>query len=978
MMAAKPLLPDNNQTAPVVSPGFFDGQIDPPRVQLPTAPGDEPPPPAEEFKVAGWGKAFKAIKDARKKIKEHKATDPDAPLQRQTPAPSPADANVVPGTPEITPGTVAPDSAAAPGSALDPDAPTVQAPDGDTAARVPVDADAIAEVAEKYTRFTTDTPFVALKDFNAANLNTEQDVLAVIAAHSEVYAKQIGEATGGVVPQAMTRQMADFVGASEGRLMNKLLGGKILHGTKPGENAANMLAARDLLIASAGESDRLAKLVASGDARAIADAGFESAEAAAVAMERQFALNAAIHAQVKGAQTEIARTLASFNVPAQGNALRQKAIGDVLASAGSNATAQERAAMYLAIEDPVQAAKFTRLSVGKKMFNAVYEVWINALLSSPVSHMANFVGNLAFGAGQIPTRTMAGLMGHMRRSGILSGPREGGVILGEDVASAMGYVYAMADAVKMSGKTFIDPTGDIMAKVEPGKKFRQNAASAEAFEASGMLGHAIDLAGSLSTLGRFSTRGLAAGDVLFKVMAQRASLYADAFAAASKEGITDAADFADAVAHHIENPSKAMQERAVDFGRFSTFTDELGEFGRNVQGVAANRFIRWFIPFLRTPANIISRAWDHTPFKLFTDDYKKAIAQGGEASDMARARVALGSATSVAVAGLAASGYITGGGPSDPKLRANLVRQKWQPYSVKIGDEFISFKRLEPYGTVLGLVADLYDIASGQVDHADVAEASAAIAMAFSKNVTSKTYMEGLSNLIDAIEHPDRYGPKAIEALIKTIVVPRGVAQFEKILDPEKRYVRGLVDAIRQDVPGFSDKLPADLNLWGEPIVYQIGGLVTGMLNPFYASTWTPNPVDDELDRLQMGFSPPPETIPNSGGRLLFDPWEYHDFAERAGKTAKAAITALITGKRSGVEGFDEDQKALVSQLIEDKTFKEYGKRNDLLKEAMIRQIWDGAKIEAWQWMLTKSKYADAMEELMEELQRDKIKEIQQ
>lgn len=114
-----------------------------------------------------------------------------------------------------------------------------------------------------------------------------------------------------------------------------------------------------------------------------------------------------------------------------------------------------------------------------------------------------------------------------------------------------------------------------------------------------------------------------------------------------------------------------------------------------------------------------------------------------------------------------------GGGPSDPKLRANLERQGWQPYSIKFGDTYVSIKRLEPFSTIIGLSADLVEIAT-QGDETKTAEAAAALGMAFSKNVTSKTWMTGLSNLLEAVENPDRYGAKTIESLVRT-VIPRGL-----------------------------------------------------------------------------------------------------------------------------------------------------------------------------------------------------------
>ena len=604
--------------------------------------------------------------------------------------------------------------------------------------------------------------------------------------------------------------------------------------------------------------------------------------------------------------------------------------------------------MYLSIDDPIQRARYLDKSFGAKTHEALYEAWINALLSSPVTHMVNFVGNLMYSAGQIPTRTMAAMMGHMRRKGILKGGDDRGVMLGDDAAAMMGYVMAMKDAIKMAGKSFVDPTGEVITKLEPGKKFRPNAFSAERFEASGVLGRAIDYAGYAATIGhRTPTRLLVFGDVFFKVMTQRMNLYSQAFSRASREGITDNREFAEAVADYIQNPTKEMQEAAIDEGRLVTFQSDLGEFGKSVQTMAQNPVMRWFLPFVKTPANIISRAWDHTPFAMFTDDYNAAIKAGGEKADMARARVAMGTAAMGGVALAAHNGLITGGGPSDPKLRANLERQGWQPYAIKFGDTYVSIKRLEPFSTIIGLSADLVEIAT-QGDETKTAEAAAALGMAFSKNVTSKTWMTGLSNLLEAVENPDRYGAKTIESLVRT-VIPRGLAQVEKMGDPQKRYVRDLIDAIKQDVPGWSSSLPAKLNIWGEPVVFNS----TSLINPFYSSEWKPNPLDTELDRLKVGFDTPAETIPGTGGQLLFDPWEYHDFSQLAGAYAKEELNKLIGSTK-------------------------YDRSNDLVKEIRIRSVYDAAKAKAWNFILTESKYSNDLQEVLKEMNRKRKQELTQ
>ena len=53
----------------------------------------------------------------------------------------------------------------------------------------------------------------------------------------------------------------------------------------------------------------------------------------------------------------------------------------------------------------------------------------------------------------------------------------------------------------------------------------------------------------------------------------------------------------------------------------------------------------------------------------------------------------------MSVLGLYANqGLITGRGPEDTKERAVLRETGWQEYSIKVGDQYISYQRFEPFG----------------------------------------------------------------------------------------------------------------------------------------------------------------------------------------------------------------------------------------------------------------------------------------
>jgi len=246
-----------------------------------------------------------------------------------------------------------------------------------------------------------------------------------------------------------------------------------------------------------------------------------------------------------------------------------------------------------------------------------------------------------------------------------------------------------------------------------------------------------------------------------------------------------------------------------------------------------------------------------------------------------------GSAVGATVVSLAGEGLITGGGPSDPAAKALLRSTGWQPYSVKFGDKWVSYSRIEPLGVLMGISADFSDIA-GAVSQNERDDLGAMLVSALAQNVTSKTWLSGLSDLVETLNDPDRYGKRWLNKYAGTLI-PTGVAQVARTQDPMLREVQTALDAIKARVPGYSETLPARLNVWGEPIVLQ-GGLGPDMISPFYTSKEVKDPVSSELLRLGINPGRPSQTV--QGVKL--EPAQYHRYQELSGKLAKQTLDSLI------------------------------------------------------------------------------------
>ena len=74
----------------------------------------------------------------------------------------------------------------------------------------------------------------------------------------------------------------------------------------------------------------------------------------------------------------------------------------------------------------------------------------------------------------------------------------------------------------------------------------------------------------------------------------------------------------------------------------------------------------------------------------------------------------------------------------------------WQPRSIKIGDAWVSYDSLEPFNLIFANIADVGD--NLELMGPKWAEQRfQLVATALGKGITSKTYLQGLSQLMDLV-----------------------------------------------------------------------------------------------------------------------------------------------------------------------------------------------------------------------------------
>ncbi|MFP3928636.1 MAG: hypothetical protein ACLFUP_07010 [Desulfobacteraceae bacterium] len=746
----------------------------------------------------------------------------------------------------------------------------------------------IAEAKPKAKTFLetdiSDLPEKAI-NINFARIDSEDAVKEAIAKTAEIYGTEIQTARRGVRSNIATQKLANLVNLSPEQLLKRRKGEAF--------NAETALAARRILVSSGEELLRMSRKVASGQASNLDKFAFQ----------RQLAIHYAIQAQVSGMTAEAGRALQSFKIMAKSTEGKIRQIQDFMTSTRTTGSIEDMADMLSEIDTAEGINRFVKEARKASTTDMLIEAWINALLSGPQTHAVNSLSNMLVAFYQIPERYLATKIGK-----IMPGKAE--IQEKEVLAQAFGLVEGFKDGLRAFAKTaWTGEPSDLFSKLDMRWKAIKgvNVGLAE----GGMAARAVDLLGEGVRLpGRF----LSAEDEFFKGIGYRMELRARAYRQAASEGL-DGEQMAKRIQEIINDPPDDIRMAAVDAARYQTFTKPLGETGMAIQkALTSLPVLRFIVPFVRTPSNILKFAGERTPLAVMSKRIRADIAAGGARRDLALSRVSLGSMTMASVMSLCGAGYITGGGPSDPKLKRIKRNTGWAPYSIKIGDKYYAYNRLEPLGMLFGMAADAYEI-MGQADELEAEKLAATIVTAFSKNVTSKTWLRGLSEAIQTLDDPERYGKRYLQNYARTLV-PRGVSQVERVVDPEFREVQSLIDAMKSQIPGYSKDLPPRRNLWGEPIIPE-GGLGPDIVSPIYTSTAKSSPIDEELLRLRLPLSMPNRIQSIHGQSIELNPEEYDRLMvlmnkiplPPTGKPLKQSLDELIT--TPGYKKMSDERKEL-------------------------------------------------------------------
>jgi len=309
----------------------------------------------------------------------------------------------------------------------------------------------------------------------------------------------------------------------------------------------------------------------------------------------------------------------------------------------------------------------------------------------------------------------------------------------------------------------------------------------------------------------------------------RSLIYADTFSEAAEQGLATKGDAFEALLQKnldakIDKNGMLRDAEILREIRETTYTSDLeGTVGKAVTAIANlgggwGRLIA--VPFIRAPINIVSESLMYIPgTKIFSAKQKNIMTKGSPiAKAKLKARKQLGTAAVLGIYYAAEEDLITGSGPADYKLRADWKAMGYEPNSIRVGDEWVSYAKLGPIGLLIGLVADVNWITKKDLSGTNVVDATsevlAASIFAVTNNVLNKAYFSSVSGLMDGLQSPDTLGTKLQSWFLS--FTPNVLNQMNS--DLELKEATSMMEKLQRRIPIWSESLGNQYDLYGRVI----------------------------------------------------------------------------------------------------------------------------------------------------------------
>lgn len=570
--------------------------------------------------------------------------------------------------------------------------------------------------------------------------------------------------------------------------------------------------------------------------------------------------------------------------------------------------------------DPQQATDFYRKFVKPKFIEVLDEARYINMLSSPDTHATNLFGNLVQAVFTAPSVKLAEGVIDTFASKLTGKQRE--AYLSEVPEFVKGFVNSIPDAAEgaldaLRGKSFIQrPDLSSTRGVPTGSKLLRPF--------------------------QFVTRALEAGDVFFRTIiesSERAAL-AERWTKSGKKFTTEQLDTEakKRASYFIFRQDLKPKEQGVLLNKLDDVTEVI------TSGVDKIPGMRWVIPFIRTPTNILKQGLEFSPFGW-------ATLLGAKNKREQAAKALVGSIVTASTAQIMMTHETSWALPENKKERDAFLAAGGQPYAIKFGDKWIQYSKLGPLAypiALMGAVKHEFQQNPDRFDKKTMGKITGVMSQ-MAGFFSDQSYVQNLDLLVD-LARTDWRGDVAKRKLAGNVgrqLVPLSalLGWASRIIDPVFRDADSIPEDILKNIPFLSKTVDPKVGPDGEPAERSFPFL--NAVLPFNISK-----VNEEFDEL-LGDAKGAREKWNEISELNAsgDKDAANAELQRLWDDNKTLYNAVVKEKLWEELGITKDERDLASmQVANGERSREIFKLVNALetreaKNALIQKFWDAGMI---------------------------------
>lgn len=466
---------------------------------------------------------------------------------------------------------------------------------------------------------------------------------------------------------------------------------------------------------------------------------------------------------------------------------------------GVDAEKIKEAAKGVDFTNPNEAADFYRKFVKPSFWDQINEFAYINILSSPLTHIVNTFSNaVQLGVMSPATRLASGAIDAIG-SALTGKARER--YMSEIPAYYKGAVNAVPEAMSLLGKIM---RGEMFTE----RPDIDNVPTRAKWIDYATLG-----------VGKYVGRALEGMDVFFRTMIEKGEYEA---LVERHQGPMDEKAQAEIASEAKKRAEYYVFRGPTDVSNKTGQGDLLTTIDKATNAVYGLRRLpggRWFVRFIRTPMNILKQGIEYSPAGF-------ATLKGAEDKTEQAGKAIVGSMVFAGAYYMAMAGNTTFAAPTSDKEKKLFYQAGKQPYSIKVGDEWVSFSKIGPlaYPMMMASALHYYEQESPSALSDNQFEKGAKAIEGILQFFSDQSYVQSLGDLMNI----PREGMSAATKLVTSVpaqLIPLASLQrwVNNLIDPlirdkEKGFnIQAVVDNLKPSIVGLSQTMKPKEDYYGEP-----------------------------------------------------------------------------------------------------------------------------------------------------------------